>query len=619
MAEKVLGGQSKSFLGFEIVEGESDSPSVDPSLSLTLRHRIGRGVFGDVWLGTRYLNDGDHEVAVKILHPINKKDMNFVQDRLENFLSQFKGLENVCEIQGVSVINGRLCIIMKLYDGSIGDKMARMNGGKLSLEDVMRYGTDVAQGIMELHSRGFLILSLKPCNILLNDNDRAMLGDIGILYMLRGVPFLGTDMTRRLGAPDYMAPEQWEPEIRGPISFETDSWGFGCSIVEMLTGMQPWVGKSVEEIYKCVVTRQEKPHIPAGLPPAVENVLAGCFEYDLRNRPLMEDVLHAFRSSEDATYGDGGWTGLVNAKCLENCKSVGYSEWFLLKHQLQMGDVVRSRKPPNSSKSQSMEIPEGTIVGMLDDADRSGFVLVRVHSIHDPIRVHRSALERVSFGLAVGDWVRLKEDRKKHSPVGILHDISRSGDVAVAFTGLDTLWKGSYTELQMSEAYCVGQFVKIKSYVCSPRFEWLHRDRGCEWATGRIIKVLPNGCLAVTFPGRLTFGKEGNDFLADPAEVELVSFTTCSSIVKKYQHLEDFHWAVRPILIALGLFTAMKTGLFIGKKIGGSKCRMRRCSPAKHGVLTPGEGKTAAAAAWLPPKMANVIFRDATAPTTTSP
>nr|GLL46976.1 uncharacterized protein LOC109159474 [Ipomoea trifida] len=614
MAGKVVEKQSNSFLGFEIVEGEPDilasvvatssqiRPWIDP-LSIKLRHRIGRGVFGDVWLGTRNQSAEDYEVAVKILHPINKDNINVVLNRLGNLFSHCKGLRNVCHIQGVSVISGRLCIIMKFYEGSAGDKMAHMKGGKLSLKDVLRYGTDLAQGIMELHSKGILVLNLKPCNFLLNENDQAVLGDIGIPYLLRGVPLLGSDMTRRLGTPNYMAPEQWQPEIRGPISSETDSWGFGCSIVEMVTGVQPWVGKSVEEIYKSVVTRQEKPHIPDGLPPAVRNVLVGCFEYDLRNRPLMEDIMHAFRSLQNATYG-----GLGSGTIVESFKSIGYSEWFLQKDQLQIGDVVRSRKPPNSCKPESMEVPEGTIVGMQNDTDSNGFVLVRVHGIHDPIRVHKSTLERVSFGLAEGDWVRLKEDRKKHSPVGILHYIDRAGNVAVAFIGLDTFWKGTYTELQMSEAYCVGQFVKLKSDVFSPRFEW-PRKRGCEWATGRISQVLPNGCLAVNFPGRLTFGEERNNSLADPAEVELVSFNTCRSMVKKYQHLEDFHWAVRPILIAMGLFTAMKMGLLVGKTFGGSKCRKGRHNPTIQVEHQRGEGKTSGSA-WLPPKMANVIFRD---------
>jgi hypothetical protein len=52
--------------------------------------------------------------------------------------------------------------------------------------------------------------------------------------------------------------------------------------------------------------------------------------------------------------------------------------------------------------------------------------------------------------------------------------------------------------------------------------------------------------------------------------VEAVSFDTCPGVVKKYQHIEDFHWAVRPLAIACTLFTAMKLGLFVGQNIGAS-------------------------------------------------
>lgn len=112
--------------------------------------------------------------------------------------------------------------------------------------------------------------------------------------MLLGISFSDQNMSVRLGTPNYMSPEQWEPEVRGPISSETDSWGFGCSIVEMLTGVFPWFGKSTKEVYQSVVLKQEKPFIPNGLPTPVENIIRGCFEYDLRNRPSMADILLAF-------------------------------------------------------------------------------------------------------------------------------------------------------------------------------------------------------------------------------------------------------------------------------------------------------------------------------------
>jgi hypothetical protein len=231
---------------------------------------------------------------------------------------------------------------------------------------------------------------------------------------------------------------------------------------------------------------------------------------------------------------------------------------------------------------------------------------VRVHGIHDPLRVHVSTLERVTIGLAAGDWVRLKEEDKKHSPVGIIHSINRDGTVAVGFIGMETLWKGSSSVFQMAESYCVGQFVRLKANVLSSRFEW-PRKRGGAWATGRIWWILPNGCLIVKFPGILTFGDEWTTYLADPAEVEVVTFNTCPGMVNKYQHLEDFHWAVRPLLITLGLFTAMRLGIFVGTKMGISKAKKRQAS-AIQADSEHMDSQNAGNPAWIPPKVANMLF-----------
>lgn len=632
MAGKVVPEKTVESFEYELLEGEDDenlrtvvatvasdetTPWIDPS-RLKLRHRIGRGPFGDVWLATLNRVNQDYEefqeVAIKVLHPINQDHVKVFLDKIYDLFSKCKGVDGVCFLQGVSVISGKVCIVMKFYDGSVGDKMARLKGGKLSLPDVLRYGANLAQGIMELHSRGLLVLNLKPFNFLLTETDQAVVGDVGIPFLLLGIPSSSSDIVRKLGTSNYMAPEQLQPEVRGPISFETDSWGFGCSIIEMLTGIQPWRGKSADEIYNLVARKQEKPSIPSGLPASLENILVGCFQYDLRMRPSMKDILNAFQSLQNEIQDDDSWMNQENKTVSEKSPSKnGYTEWFLMKDHLQIGDTVRSRKSLNSCKPESMQIPEGTVVGLEETTDQNseGFVLVRVHGIHDPLRIHVSTLERVTSGLAAGNWVRLKEEDKKHSPVGILHSIDRNGSVTVGFIGMETLWKGNSSELQMAESYCIGQFIRLKSNVLSPRFEWPNKKGGGTWATGRISQILPNGCLVVKFPGRLVFGEESSSFLADPAEVEVVTFSNSPGMVKKYQHLEDFHWAVRPLLVAFGLFTAMKLGICVGRKMGRSKPR-KRPGNASLSDNHSSDNQSAGNQAWLPPPVAN-LFREGAA------
>ncbi|GLT43648.1 hypothetical protein SLA2020_175840 [Shorea laevis] len=623
MAGKVVPAGTTESFEYELLEGVDDDNLrtvvatsnetaiwIDPS-TLKPRHRIGRGPFGDVWLATRHQSteeyDEFHEVAIKVLHPISQDHVRAFLDKFDDLFSKCKGVHGVCSVQGVSVISGKVCIIMKFYEGSIGDKMARLKGGKLSLPDVLRYGINLVRGIMDLHLKGLLVLNLKPFNFLLTETDQAVLGDFGIPFLLLGIPLSSSDVARRLGTPNYMAPEQLQPELRGPISFETDSWGFACSIVEMLTGVQPWRGKSADEIYNHVVRKQEKPFVPSGLPPPLENILLGCFEYDLRMRPLMKDILHVFESLQNVIHDDEGWMSMENKTVLDKSSSRnGYTEWFLKKDHLQVSDTVRSRKPLNSCKVENMPVPEGTVVGSEGNTDErdGGSVLVRVHGIHDPLRVLVSTLERVTLGLAAGDWVRLKEEDKRHSPVGILHSIDRDGSVAVGFIGLETLWKGNSSELQMAESYCIGQFVRLKPNVLSPRFEWPHKSGG-SWATGRICQILPNACLIIKFPGRLSFGEESKSCLADPAEVEVVTFSNCPGMLTKYQHLEDFHWAVRPLVVALGLFTAMKLGIFVGRKMVRSKSKKRQGNATQSDLQ---DNQAAGNPAWLPPPVANLFW-----------
>ncbi|XP_068471553.1 protein KINASE OF THE OUTER CHLOROPLAST MEMBRANE 1-like isoform X2 [Phaseolus vulgaris] len=581
MSKEVIDAPSAAPFEFEILDSDSEivrsvrdsskraNPWIEPE-RLKLRHRIGRGLFGDVWLATHHQSTEDydeyHEVAAKMLHTIEEDLMKFVIEKFNELYFKCQGVASMSWLHGISILNGRLCIIMNLYEGSIGDKMAGLKEGRISLHDVLRYGINLAQGVLELHSLGILILNLKPFNVILNENDQAILGDVGIPSLLLDSSFLSTDMdNKRLGTPNYMAPEQWEPEVRGPISFETDSWGFGCTIVEMLTGNQPWFGCPVGRIYQSVVEKHEKPNIPNGLPSSVENILSACFEYDLRNRPLMVDILSVFQSALNELANDGEWRYLGNVKVNPKSDSTVYTEWFLSKDHLQVGDMVRTRKLTNSCKPQNMDIPEGTVVSLECNTDHK-FALVRVHGNDDPIRFHISSLERVTSGLVAGDWVHLRDENEKHSPVGIIHSINRDGSVSVGFLGLRAIWEGNSFELEKVKPYRVGQFVRLKDTVSSPRFEWC-RKKGSAGAAGRISWIFPNGGLVVKFPGMLPFGNEANTYLADPSEVEVVEFRTCPGIIEKYQHVEDHHWAIRPVLVAFGLFTAFKFGILVGKKV----------------------------------------------------
>ncbi|KAK8503415.1 hypothetical protein V6N12_034810 [Hibiscus sabdariffa] len=130
---------------YELFEGDPDqlrtvvatptqtAPWINPS-SLKLKHRIGHGPFGDVWLATHHQSGFDfevyHEVAVKILHPLKEEYMQRFIDKFQKLFLKCRELPGVCRLHGVSVLNERICIAMRFYEGSLGDQMAQSKGGR---------------------------------------------------------------------------------------------------------------------------------------------------------------------------------------------------------------------------------------------------------------------------------------------------------------------------------------------------------------------------------------------------------------------------------------------------------------------------------------------------------
>lgn len=118
MAGKIVANRAGSPFDFELVEGDSDQFTtvvasteqitlwIDPE-NIKRTQRIGRGLFGDVWLAT--LND--HEVAVKVLPPIIREDsIHAVSSMLSVLFSKRQELESVCSLLGVSIVDGKVSI-----------------------------------------------------------------------------------------------------------------------------------------------------------------------------------------------------------------------------------------------------------------------------------------------------------------------------------------------------------------------------------------------------------------------------------------------------------------------------------------------------------------------------
>jgi hypothetical protein len=131
MAKQIVPTQPGASFEYELLEDDPEhlitvvvasssqrSPWIEPS-KLKLRHRIGRGPFGDVWLATHHQSTEDydefHEVAVKMLQPIKEEHTRALLDKFEDLFSKCQGVGGVCWLHGVSIISGKVeCLYLYL-------------------------------------------------------------------------------------------------------------------------------------------------------------------------------------------------------------------------------------------------------------------------------------------------------------------------------------------------------------------------------------------------------------------------------------------------------------------------------------------------------------------------
>jgi len=117
---------------------------------------------------------------------------------------------------------------------------------RLSMDDILRLGREIALALDYAHRQGVVHLDVKPENILLQDG-HAIIADFGIARAMQGA----SERSRReptplLGTPSYMSPEQalGAPDLDG----RSDVFSLGCVLFEMVTGQRPYGRVTPSEI-----------------------------------------------------------------------------------------------------------------------------------------------------------------------------------------------------------------------------------------------------------------------------------------------------------------------------------------------------------------------------------
>ena len=198
---------------------------------------LGSGGFAEVWL--YHDPDLDSPVAVKVL----SAQWTQAADIRERFLQEARFLRSVDSPHVVSVHDigetpeGAPYFVMAYADaGSVAELITQHPQG-MPPQLVADLVAQAAAGLDALHVRSVIHRDVKPANILLTGGSdgrlRAMVADLGVARALDQ----HSEVTRQIGTPAYMAPEQFDESL--PIDHRADVRSLGAVAWAMFAGRSP--------------------------------------------------------------------------------------------------------------------------------------------------------------------------------------------------------------------------------------------------------------------------------------------------------------------------------------------------------------------------------------------
>jgi beta-lactam-binding protein with PASTA domain/predicted Ser/Thr protein kinase len=260
--------------------------------------RLGSGGMADVWLAED--THLQRRVALKILH------RRFAQDR--EFVERFRReAESAAKLQDPHIVSvfdrgefeGTYYIAMQYVEGPTLKQLIERG---LTPEEAVALIRQVLEAARFAHRKGVVHRDLKPQNVIVDDQGKALVTDFGIARA--GVSEI-TQTGSVMGTPHYLSPEQAQGY---DVTAVSDLYSIGVLLYEALTGRVPFEADSAVAVAMKQVsqTPQRPSSINPQVTPALDAVVMRALEKEPGERFQSAD---AFIAALDAAMKDPGAGG----------------------------------------------------------------------------------------------------------------------------------------------------------------------------------------------------------------------------------------------------------------------------------------------------------------------
>lgn len=200
-----------------------------------IKHRIGRGGMGIVWLARdEHLG---RDVALKTMNPppgLTEKQLARESERFRREAQAAARLDHagIATVYDLGEEKGTRYLVMQYVTGiDLDDRVAEQ--GPLSLLEAASIGVQIASVLGSVHVRDIVHRDLKGSNVIIRTDGVVKVLDFGVAAFLSPDVVKLTTTGEQVGSLECMAPEQ----IKGKqVDQRTDLYALGCLLHKMLTG-----------------------------------------------------------------------------------------------------------------------------------------------------------------------------------------------------------------------------------------------------------------------------------------------------------------------------------------------------------------------------------------------